>query len=303
MCCGKLFKSLFSGLFYYLILCIFLLQLYAQYSTLVTLRTKLDNQKDGRNTMTNFQLSKSKHYDFNMNKVQEYFDDNALMQIPFLKKQAFNLMDYFNKREDKLDNRVYMYFYLIGYDIICTIIVYIFLFCPSIKAGFIKVIFQLLRFYYNAKRLQKFNSKMNLYEIIKSKWENMVLIRGWSIFNPEGFFIIEFLCNFVVILDIILLIKYIRVRRRYKRIKKMNQIVEEKDESVDENDKKEKKDDDKNDEINEKESNGESKSNDNNINIIKSDKGDLNILFDENDDVSQESSHNSNNIGGGNENQ
>ena len=81
MCCGNPFKSLLSIFFYYSILCIFLLQLYSQYSTLPTLRSKIENQKDGRNTLTNFQLSKTKQYDFNLNKIQEYFDDNALMKI------------------------------------------------------------------------------------------------------------------------------------------------------------------------------------------------------------------------------
>jgi hypothetical protein len=257
----------------------------------------MDNEKDGRNTMTNFQLTQSKQYDFNMNKVQEYFDDNALMRIPFLKNLLLKFIDTLNsKKEEKIDIRVYMYFYLIIYDSICTIIVYIFIFFRSIMAGIIKIIFQLVRFYHNAKRLQRFNSKMNIFEIIKSKWENMVLIRGWSFFNPEGFLIIEFLCNFIVIFDIILLIKYICDRRRYKKIRKMNLIVDEEDDYIDE---KENKNGGMSNENKENESNGESKPNENNnINIIKSGEGKLDSLFekDDEDGVVSEEEEDENNI-------
>ena len=55
MCCGKCFKCLTNIIIPYSILCIFLFQIYAQYSTLVTLRTKIDNKRDGRNTMTNYE--------------------------------------------------------------------------------------------------------------------------------------------------------------------------------------------------------------------------------------------------------
>jgi hypothetical protein len=305
MCCGNPFKSLLSILFYYSILCIFLLQLYSQYSTLPTLRSKIENQKDGRNTLTNFQLTKTKQYDFNLNKIQEYFDDNALMKIPFLKRQVLKLIDHFNNKENKLDIRNYMHFYLIGYDIICIIIVYIFLFCASIKAGLITILFQSVRFYFNAKRIQKFNSRMSLYEIIKSKWENIVLFRGWSFFNPEGFLIIEFLCNFVVILEIILLIKYICDRRRYRKIRKMNVVEDDIDDKVEENEEKDGKNSGKiyeikeNGDENENESNEDNKSNDNinnnsEISNKKPEEGKLNDLFEkeEGEEISDEKSDN-----------
>ena len=296
MCCGKCFRFIINYVIPYLILCIFLFQIYAQYSTLVTLRNKIDNQKDGRNTLSNYRLTKDKQYDFNMNKVQENFEDNALMKINFLKN---SFLGFFNNKGENFDIRVYMFYYLICYDFICLIIVYIFIY-GSIMAGFLKILFQIIRFYFNAKRLQKFNTRMSLFAIIKSKLENMYLYRGWSIFNPEGFLIIEFLCNFAIILDIILLLIFIYRRYKYRRIKKMYISKDEREDIIKEEKEDNNSEDDKIDENNEKESNGESKPNDNNIIIKKADEGQLNSLFEndnENEDISEESDPNSSNIG------
>ena len=293
MCCGKCFRFLINFIIPYSILCIFLFQIYAQYSTLVTLRNKIDNQKDGRNTLSNYELTKDKQYDFNMNKVKETFEDNALMKINFLKNK---FLGFFDKKNENFDIRVYMFFYLICYDLICLIIVYFFIY-GSIKAGFLKIIFQIIRFYFNAKRLQKFNTRMYLFSIIKAKLENMYLYRGWSIFNPEGFLIIEFLCNFTIILDIILLIFFIYRRNKYRRIKALNIIKEDGEDSVEE-EKEDNKNEDKNDENNDEESNGESKQNDNNVISIKKGEGKLDFFENENDEVSEEeSNHNSSDNG------
>lgn len=230
MCCSNNSSIICTLILPFSILIIFLFQIYAQYSTLVTLRTKIDNIRDGRNTMTNYQLTKDKQYDFNMNKVQEFFEDNCLMRINFLKQTTLNVFDSMNKKKEEIiDIRVYMFYYLIFYDLICIIIVYFFIY-GSIKAGCIKIVFQLIRFYFNAKRMQKFNSHMNLYSIIKSKIDNMYSFRGWNIFTPEGFLIIEFLCNITIILDIIYLIILICNNRRYKKNKNIDKKLVELDE-------------------------------------------------------------------------
>jgi len=227
MCCSKCSSFISKIILPFSILIIFLFQIYAQYSTLITQRTKIDNIRDGRNTMTNYQLSKDKEYDFNMNKVQEYFEDNCLMKINFLKNTTLHILDsILNKKGEIVDNRIYMFYYLIIYDIICVIIVYIFIY-GSIKAGFIKITFQIIRFYFNAQRMKKFNSNLDLYSIIKSKIENMYIFRGWNIFSPEGFLIIEFLCNFEIILDIIYLILLICNKKRNKTNKKIYKLKEE----------------------------------------------------------------------------
>lgn len=227
MCCSKCSSFISKIILPFSILIIFLFQIYAQYSTLITQRTKIDNIRDGRNTMTNYQLSKDKEYDFNMNKVQEYFEDNCLMKINFLKNTTLHILDsILNKKGEIVDNRIYMFYYLIIYDIICVIIVYIFIY-GSIRAGFIKITFQIIRFYFNAQRMKKFNSNLDLYSIIKSKIENMYIFRGWNIFSPEGFLIIEFLCNFEIILDIIYLILLICNKKRNKTNKKIYKLKEE----------------------------------------------------------------------------
>ena len=227
MCCTKCSKCIKFLILPFSILVIFLFQIYAQYSTLMCVRTKMDSIKDGRKTMTNYQFRDNIQYDFNIKKVEEYFDDNALMNIKFLKNQTFKIFDYINnKKEEKVDDRIYMFYYLIIYDVICIIIVYFFVY-ESVKAGLIKIILQSIRFYFNAKRLYQFNSRMDLFSIIKSKFENMYYFREWELFNPEAFLIIEFLCNFVIILDIIYLIILICNKRRAKRIKIIQEVMEE----------------------------------------------------------------------------
>ena len=233
MYCGKDSNFLTNSLIPYTILCIFLLQIYSQYSTLITLRTIIDNKRDGRNTMANYQITKDKQYDFNMNKLKEYFEDNLLMNINFIKKATLKLFEIIkNKKENKNDIRVFMFYYLILYDFCCLIIIYIFIY-ESIKAGIIIIIFQSFRFIFNAKRIQRFNNNLSIFSIIKNKIDNMHSIRGWNFFNPEGFLIIEFLCNFSIILDIYLLIIYIYRRYKY-RSKKKNIIPDEKNNSLDE---------------------------------------------------------------------
>ena len=302
MCCGKCFRCLYNIIIPYSILCIFLLQIYAQYSTLVTLRTKIDNKRDGRNTMTNYQLTRDKQYDFNMNKVQECFEDNCLMNINILKNFVLGLFNSMNNKKENFDIRVYMFYYLIVYDFICLVIVYFFIY-GSIKAGILKIIFQSFRFIFNWKRMQKFNNQMTVFSIINSKLENMYLLRGWNIFNPEGFLIIEFFCNFAIILDIVLLIIYICTRKKNKGIKK-KEIVLEKDNSFDESDNNINNNninnnnnlnesDNKSDEKSEDESNSNSKKkdnkNNNNLTIEPQFESD-----DENEELSEESDHKEN---------
>ena len=269
MFCGKCIGFFFNVILPFSILCIFLFQLYAQYSTLITLRTMTENDRDGRNSVGNYFLSKTKEYDFNTDKVNETFNENALMNIKFLKNMTLNLFDALNNNnENKKDIREYMFKYLLIYDIISLIIVYIFIY-GSIKAGIIKIIFQIFRLYFNSKRMQKFNHSMSLFDIIRSKIENFYSYRGWNIFNPEGFFVIEFLCNFTVILDVILLVIYIYRKRQYNKRKK---IMELKEVIRDE------------DKANDSENGNEEESKNNNIEKESQDSKDSNNIINKKDD-------------------
>ena len=198
------------------ILILYLFQIYAQYSTLITARTKDDNENDGRNSMFHYELSKTKQYDFNINKVNENFNDNVLMNVGFFKKMIEHFFESLNK-EEKVDTRFYMLYYLFLYDLIVLIIVYIFIY-GSFKAGCVKTIIQIFRIYFNTKRMQHFNKKINVFQIILNKMENNFKMRGWSFFNPEGFFVIEYLCNIIVILDILFLLVLFLQNRKSKKI-------------------------------------------------------------------------------------
>ena len=144
------------------------------------------------------------------------------MNISYLKNL---LLELFELKNNKLENKsgiiIYMFYYLIAYDIICLIILCYFI-SGSVVSGIIKIIYQIARFYLNTKRIKKFNQKMNPFSIIKSKIENIYLIRKWNIFNPEGYLVIEFLCNFIIIFDILLLIINIYRKLKYRKIININ---------------------------------------------------------------------------------
>ena len=203
------------------ILILYLFQIYAQYSTFITARSKDNNAEDGRNSMLHYKLSKTKEYDFNVNKIKKNLDDNILMKIGFFKNMAENYFESPNSTEGEIDNRYYMLFYLFLYDFLVLIIVYIFIY-GSFKAGCIKIFLQSFRIYSNTKRMNQFNKNMNVFQIISSKLENNYKMRGWSLFNSEGFFVIEYLCNIIIILDILYLFVLYFSNKKSKKIKNDN---------------------------------------------------------------------------------
>ena len=224
MLCKKICNLITSSLLPLLILSIHLLQIYSQYSTIITLRDQIYSEKDGRKTITNYSLIKDKFYVFNLNKIKECFNDNCLMKINFIKNMFLNI---FNNNNDI---RIYMFYYLLIYDIICIIILYLFVF-GSIKFGLLKIALQFFRFCINSQRMQNYNNKLSLFEIIKNKIDNMCSIRQWNFFNPEGFFVIEFLCNVVIFLDIIYLLMLIclRINKKNKTKFKLSKKIEDDD--------------------------------------------------------------------------
>ena len=213
-CKVKFCNFITSSLLPFLMLSIFFLQLYSQYSTLISLRDKIYSDKDGRRTIKNFHLFKNK-YVLNIYRLKECFNDNFLMKINFVKNIFYNLFN------DDSNIGMYMLYYLLIYDFICIIILYLFVF-GSIKFGLLKILLQFYRYNTNSKMMQNYNNKLSLLEIIKNKIENISIIREWDFFNPEGFFIIEFLCNFVIVLDIIYLLLLICLKICKRNEKKIN---------------------------------------------------------------------------------
>jgi len=76
MSCRKCFHISFSNLIPTIILLAFLLQIYAQYSTIFFENKKVDNKIYGINTMTVFKYSQEKQYYFNNIKIQQLFENN-----------------------------------------------------------------------------------------------------------------------------------------------------------------------------------------------------------------------------------
>ena len=204
-----------------LLLCLF--QLYFQYSTLMTPRNKLYNEKDNRDSIISFMMW-NKKFDFNFEKIEESFEDNPLMKINILKNYALKGFDQINeKRENQIDKKKLKLFYLMVYDIFFIIFIYTFIF-GGFKAGILKIIIQIFKFYSTAKRLKKSNPDICICEAILNFFRNLGL-RDWGLFTPEGFQILEFLCNIVIILDILWII-LIKNDNNNKRKEEFNESSE-----------------------------------------------------------------------------
>ena len=187
------------------ILIVSLSQLYFQYSSFMTKRNQNLEEQDKRHQLYTLNFIFGKRYEFNLGEIDNYFNDNALMKIPQLKdlvEKGFNKWN--EKREKKLDLKLYEIFYLIIYDLIFIIFLYLFIF-KSFKAGIIKIIIQLLKCVFTMIRFKKKHGNICLYKIIYNHYDNTDL-RGLEFFDSEGCEISEFLCNLVIVLDIIWLI-------------------------------------------------------------------------------------------------
>ena len=188
------------------ILILSLSQLYFQYSSFMTKRNQNLEEQDKRHQLYTLNFIFGKRYEFNLGEIDNYFNDNALMKIPQLKdlvEKGFNKWN--EKREKKLDLKLYEIFYLIIYDLIFIIFLYLFIF-KSFKAGIIKIIIQLLKFGFTMIRFKKKHGNICLCKIIYNHYESNTYLRGLEFFDAEGCEISEFLCNLVIVLDIIWLI-------------------------------------------------------------------------------------------------
>ena len=146
-----------------------------------------------------------KRYDFTLEEIDNYFNDNALMKINILKDVILNGFNKWNEsRKNKLDKQIYELLYLIIYDLIFLFFLYKFIF-KSVKAGIAKIIIQILKCIFTGIRIKKNNRDICFWSRIYNHFDNSYL-RNSEIFTPEGFENFEFLCNLVVILDIIWLI-------------------------------------------------------------------------------------------------
>ena len=284
------------------ILIISLSQLYFQYSAIMTPRNKDFHQKDKRNNIINIVIF-SKNYDFNFKKLEEDFDDNALMRINLVKNYTLKGLEKIKEKSgNKYDIKILMLFYLLIYDFIYLIFLYIFYF-NGFKAGIVKIIIQIFKFYFTGKRIKLSNHDICIGEAISNFFNNSS-IRGWGFFTPEGFQIFEFLCNFVIILDIIWLIIIKKNINKYKKKNKGDYITLE-EKIVDEqtvikkmedknysNESKDEENEDEDDNNNDDEDNKEE--NNNNINNTNNDEQDNEGNNDEEENINENMNENEN---------
>lgn len=186
------------------ILLLYLLQIYSQYTTFTSLRTKVHNEMDGRESLINYNLIKGKQYNFNLDKASEAFDDNILIQIPLIKNMAMKYFEVLVNQDSTIDKRCFKMYFLFLFDLIVLVIIYLFLY-NKIWAGITVIILQAFRIYFGAKRLKTNNPNLSLYYIIVNKISNFYDFRGWDIFNADGFSVIEFGCNILIFLEVIYL--------------------------------------------------------------------------------------------------
>ena len=285
------------------ILIISLSQLYFQYSAIMTPRNKDFHQKDKRNNIINIVIF-SKNYDFNFKKLEEDFDDNALMRINLVKNYTLKGLEKIKEKSgNKYDIKILMLFYLLIYDFIYLIFLYIFYF-NGFKAGIVKIIIQIFKFYFTGKRIKLSNHDICIGEAISNFFNNSS-IRGWGFFTPEGFQIFEFLCNFVIILDIIWLIIIKKNINKYKKKNKGDYITLE-EKIVDEqtvikkmedknysNESKDEENEDEDDNNNDDEDNKEEENN-NNINNTNNDEQDNEGNNDEEENINENMNENEN---------
>ena len=197
-CCSIIKSSL-----PFIILIFSLFQLYFQYTSFTTKRNNKYDKMDQRGQIYTFKTGK-KILDLNLGKIEECFNDSSLMNINLLKNTTLNYFDKIDsKRAVKLNKRIYMLFYIMFTDVLYIINLYIFYF-GGLLSGIIKIVFQILKFYFSYKRLKKPSPDLCLFQIINNYISN-IKDRNMSFFEPEGYVIIDHLCNYVVIFDIIYL--------------------------------------------------------------------------------------------------
>ena len=183
-----------------------LFQLYFQYSTFITQRNNKYDKIDRRGKIYTIKIGK-KILDLNLGKIEECFNDSSLMNINLLRNSTLNYIEKIDaKRGSQLDQKVYMFFYIVITDLLYIINLYIFYF-GSITSGIIKIIFQVLKFFFSYKRLKKTSPDLCIFQIIKNYIDN-TKDRQLSFFEPEGYAIIDHLCNYVII-NYILIIYYL----------------------------------------------------------------------------------------------
>jgi hypothetical protein len=182
----------------------------------MTNRNQHLEEKDKRKQLYTLNFVFGRRYEFNLAEIDTFFNENPLMKINALKNFVLNRCEKWNEsREKKLNIKIYELFYLMIYDLIFIIFLYFFIF-KFYPAGIVKIIMQILKFIFTAIRIKKINPAISIFNVICNHFDNRHL-REVEIFDAEGFEIFEFLCNLVIIFDILYLILIIKDKRTPKK--------------------------------------------------------------------------------------
>ena len=193
------------------ILLLSLFQLYFQYSYLVYPKNpKKDKQKDLIDYFSSFLYKKEEKSFFDPLKVKEIFGDNPIIFL--FKLMTPESHDKSNEMQEINSEQINsMIYFLLFYDSLYYISIF-FSIHQNIKATFILIIFQSLKFYFTNKRMNIYYLSWSLlyifYDHISKCSKN-----EREFFSPEGFQILEYLFNFVIIFDFIWL--FILIKRKY----------------------------------------------------------------------------------------
>ena len=199
----------------------------------MTNRNQHLEEKDKRKQLYTLNFVFGRRYEFNLAEIDTFFNENPLMKINALKNFVLNRCEKWNEsREKKLNIKIYELFYLMIYDLIFIIFLYFFIF-KFYPAGIVKIIMQILKFIFTAIRIKKINPAISIFNVICNHFDNRHL-REVEIFDAEGFEIFEFLCNLVIIFDILYLILIIKDKRTPKK-PDYNEIIVKKQILTDDN--------------------------------------------------------------------
>jgi len=216
-------KNFLITVIHFSFLIISILQIYFKYSTFIAPRSEsLTIQTDKNDILINYKLGKG-NFVINSQKIEQNFNISGLMNIKTIRNYAFERFDKLNEnREREIDKAIYMLYYFIISDIIYLQILYIFFF-NRCTAGIITIIIQIFKCYSSTKRIKESSPYLCVFEtVINFFRESYIRNSKWR--TPEGYQIFEFLCNFVIILDIIYLI--ILIKRKHNNKNKDVQAIQ-----------------------------------------------------------------------------
>ena len=180
-----------------------LFQLYFQHSAFKTNHNSYSSEKDWR---------RQSRYEYNLAEIDIFFNDNILMKKNILKNFVLNGFEKWNdKKYNKLDLEIYELYYLMIYNLIFIIFLCFFIF-KVYQAGIVKIILQFFKFFFTARRIKKNNPYISILRIIHNYFDNKKS-RNIKLYDSKDYEIFEFICNFVIILDILYLIIIIKEAR------------------------------------------------------------------------------------------